>query len=232
MRAVVFVAALAAVVADIRPRRQEAGTTAEGRFFTLAGGDVGGNYFAVARAICREINRTSAPPWRCSPEADAGFVYNLVGLRSGELDFAIVQSDWLASARGGTGRFRRDRAICRPARCRGTLPGGDHPDRCGRLWGCRNRGPFGTARRHRPTDIRASCNGGPYLCRHAVRSWQPWHIVRTARSRGVDELCGGRLDAIFLVVGHPDATVARGWTNAEHASCRWSGRTRTKPFGT
>ncbi len=187
---------------------QEPATPEAGRFFTIAGGDIGGNYFAIARAICREINRGPSNGMRCSPEATPGSVYNLSGLRSGELDLAIVQSDWLQSAREGTGRFEgegnfeglrgvaelyreaitivvaRDAAIARP----GDLVG-------------------------KRVDIGQPASGRRATVDRIFRALE-FDVSRLALMSELssiaafDELCAGRLDAVFLVVGHPDANVA------------------------
>src|SRR6478735_3981456 len=63
-------------------------------FVSVGSGASSGVYYRVAKALCALMNRD--PPatgiW-CSPEATPGSVYNLQRLKSGELDFAIVQSD-------------------------------------------------------------------------------------------------------------------------------------------
>jgi hypothetical protein len=188
---------------------QESPSAPPGRLFTLAGGDISGNYFAIARALCRELNRTATDGMRCSPEATPGSVYNLAGLRSGEIDFAVVQSDWLAAARAGTGRFAAEgpleslRGVSELYREAITMlvtaeSGIEDP---GNLDGKR-------------IDI-----GQPASGRRATME-RIFEALAFDRARlglvselptvsAIDELCDGKLDAVVLVAGHPDPNVAR-----------------------
>ncbi len=66
-----------------------------------------GIYFQVGRAMCRLINYGSADHGlRCEPLATDGSIANLRSLQAGELDLAVVQSDWQYHAGQGTGPFR------------------------------------------------------------------------------------------------------------------------------
>lgn len=63
-------------------------------FVSIGTGELNGNYYPVAKAICKIADpdlRTQGI--RCSPEATPGSVYNVGGVQSGELEFGIVQSD-------------------------------------------------------------------------------------------------------------------------------------------
>src|SRR5262249_3333473 len=73
---------------------------------SLGTGELKGVYYPVGRAICEVVNqdlRTHGV--RCSPETTPGSVYNIEALRSGELDFALVQSDLLFAAFNGKGAW-------------------------------------------------------------------------------------------------------------------------------
>jgi hypothetical protein len=179
------------------------------RFFTLAGGAIGGNYFEIARVLCREVNRVAVPGMRCSPEATPGSVYNLDGMRSGELDLAIVQSDWLEAAGNGTGRFAAFgpfdtlRGVSELYREAITVVAGSGSDMAdaGDLDGRRiDIGPPASGRRATMERIFTALRFD--RARLALVSELP-------AAAALDELCAGRLDAVILVVGHPDATVAR-----------------------
>jgi TRAP transporter TAXI family solute receptor len=63
-------------------------------------------YYPVAKAICQAIFRELREQgiW-CSPETTPGSAYNVEHVVSGELEFAIVQSDILFSAYKGIGRW-------------------------------------------------------------------------------------------------------------------------------
>jgi uncharacterized protein len=197
-------------------------------FFTLAGGDVGGNYFATARAICAEVNRAMKGAMRCSPEATAGSVYNLAGLGSGQIDFAIVQSDWLLAAREGKGVFGARGAM---ADLRGVLPlyqeqitilaGKDTAIQSpAGLTGARvDLGSPASGRRATAENILKQINIEPAMFSQ---------LSELSISASIDELCAGRVDAIILVTGHPDFSVRRAlgecgarlvpFVNAEYAA--------------
>src|SRR5262249_20973071 len=62
--------------------------------------------YPVGKAICQMVNRELRKYGvRCSAEATPGSVYNIQALRSGELEFAMVQSDVQFAAYNGEGRW-------------------------------------------------------------------------------------------------------------------------------
>jgi hypothetical protein len=75
------------------------------QLFTFGAGDVSGGYYAAANAICETVNRNEHGLFRCSPDPTPGSIYNVNALRNGELDFALVQSDWHRRAYMGTGQY-------------------------------------------------------------------------------------------------------------------------------
>ncbi len=178
-------------------------------FFTLAAGDIGGNYFATARAICNVVNRADVGKLRCSPESTPGSVYNLDALASGQVDFAIVQSDWLETAEKGIGTFaqngampdlvgvialyqeqvtilvRKDSQIAGPKDLIGAIV---------------DLGPPASGRR---------VTGERVLAALDVTLKQMKAVSELSSGAAIDELCDGKIDAIVLVTGHPDASVAR-----------------------
>lgn len=179
------------------------------RFFTLAGGDVTGSYFATARAICAEVNLRMRGKMRCSPEATPGSVYNLVGLADGQIDFAIVQSDWLSAALDGSGVFAKSGEI---SDLRGVmtlyqeqitvLAGRDTTiNGVADLVGARvDLGPSSSGRRATAERLLGLVKIDP------SRFGQVSELSKVA---AIDELCAGRIDAVMLVIGHPDSAVAR-----------------------
>jgi hypothetical protein len=75
-------------------------------FASVGTGEINGVYYPVGRAICEVVNRNlSVTGVRCSAEATPGSVYNVNEVRSGELDFAIVQSDIALGAYSGKGAW-------------------------------------------------------------------------------------------------------------------------------
>lgn len=205
-RALALATALLSTVAGPAPAQEQAPVP---QFFTLAGGDIGGNYFASARAICRHVNRAAVGTIRCSPEATPGSGYNLAVLKSGEIEFAIVQSDWLLAARDGTGPF---------------TTAGPFTDLRGVAELYREAITLVVARDsgiERPEEIAGKRIdiGVPSSGRRATteRILTALKIAPTAFEKvselsvtaAVDELCAGRLDVVALIVGHPDANVGR-----------------------
>ncbi len=75
-------------------------------FASLGTGALNGVYYPVGGAICAIVNEhLHATGVRCSPETTPGSGYNLDALRSGELEFAIVQSDVAFDAYSGKASF-------------------------------------------------------------------------------------------------------------------------------
>ncbi|MCG3721817.1 TAXI family TRAP transporter solute-binding subunit [Vibrio cincinnatiensis] len=75
-------------------------------FITIGTGAVTGVYYPTGGAICRLVNRDRQEHnIRCSVESTGGSIYNVNTMRSGELDFAIVQSDWQYHGYNGTSQF-------------------------------------------------------------------------------------------------------------------------------
>lgn len=89
---------LAAV--DARP------AAAQQKFITVGAGALTGVYYPAGGAICRLVNKNRTQHGiRCSAESTAGSIYNLNAIRSGELDFAVAQSDWQFNSVKGADRF-------------------------------------------------------------------------------------------------------------------------------
>ena len=82
------------------------GNTVAETFITIGTGGVTGAYYPTGSAICKLVNMEfKFHDIRCAIESTGGSVYNLNTLRTGELDFAIAQSDWLYHAFEGSSSF-------------------------------------------------------------------------------------------------------------------------------
>ena len=76
------------------------------KYVSVGTGAITGVYYPAGGAICRLVNRGRKDHGiRCSVESTGGSVSNLNAIRSKELDFAIVQSDWQYHAYYGSGFF-------------------------------------------------------------------------------------------------------------------------------
>jgi uncharacterized protein len=183
-------------------------------FFTIGAGPLGGSYYAAARAICDVVHARFPGQMRCSPDPTPGSVYNVVALAEGQIDFALVQSDAHHFAVTGTGPFsdagpntdlrsvlalypepltllvRREAGIDAV------------PDLAGKRvnLGPRNSGTRATVERLLSAlgfdDGFAESRGLP-------------------TGAAIDQLCAGDLDALFIVLGHPNPLVARALADCE-----------------
>jgi TRAP transporter TAXI family solute receptor len=192
-------------------------------FFTIGAGQLGGGYYAAATAICTVIHTLRPGELRCSPDPSPGSVYNVVALSQGQLDFALVQSDTHFFAVTGTGAFaasgpdaslrsvlslypepltllvRRDAGVNRPTDLAGKRAN----------LGLRNSGT-------RATTIRLmEALGFDEDFFGEVRS--------LPTGAAVEQLCAGDLDAVFLVIGHPNATIAKALRDCDIALAPMSG---------
>ncbi|WP_299814845.1 TAXI family TRAP transporter solute-binding subunit [uncultured Roseibium sp.] len=75
-------------------------------FITIGTAGVTGVYFPTGGATCKIVNLSRAEHGvRCSVETTLGSISNIRLIRSGELDFGYVQSDWQHHAYFGTSVF-------------------------------------------------------------------------------------------------------------------------------
>ena len=73
-------------------------------FVSLGTGAITGLYYPTGRAICSLANHEDAGgAVRCSVEPTSGLVYNVDHLATGDLDFALIQSDVQFDAYTGRG---------------------------------------------------------------------------------------------------------------------------------
>jgi uncharacterized protein len=178
-------------------------------FFTLGAGTVDGGYFAAASAICERVNRTAGGAVRCSPDPTAGSIYNIDALRSGQIDFALVQSDWQRQAYEGSGRYDERGPMSDLRSVMGLYP------EMVTILVREDAGIEQTADLvGRRIDI-----GHPASGRYAtnLQLLEALELPAAAFAElaelpvesAVQELCAGRIDATLLIVGHPNAPVAR-----------------------
>ena len=195
-------------------------TTAQGTdevLVSIGTGELNGVYYPVGRAICAIVNQDiRAHGVRCSPETTPGSVYNIDALRSGELDFAIVQSDVEYAAYNGRGvwlghSYADLRSVMSlypelvTVMARADTPIHSLADLAGRRVNVGSR------------------DSGTRATWDAIQAELGWHgsdqihpvELRTAAT--VSALCSGAIDASMMIVGHPSAAVA-----AQEAACATS----------
>ena len=179
------------------------------QLFSVGSGDLDGGYFAAARSICEVINRAERKQIRCSPESTPGSLYNLVALDKGQLDFAIVQSDWQKHAFKGTSVFA-SRGPMTQLRSVMSL----YPE------------PFSLLARRKSgaesfrdligkrVDIGQPSSGRQATMRAVMESFgiqisDFQFVTELPSSDAIIELCAGHIDATALIVGHPNTAITR-----------------------
>lgn len=79
---------------------------AEKQFVSIGTGGVTGVYYPTGGAICRLVNKNRKETGiRCSVESTGGSVFNINAIRQGELEMGVAQSDWQFHAYNGTSKF-------------------------------------------------------------------------------------------------------------------------------
>lgn len=85
---------------------------AEEKFVTIGTGGQTGVYYVAGQSICRFVNRgASEHGIKCNAPASGGGVANVNGLRSGEFNFGIMQSDHQFKALNGLAPFEAEGAM-------------------------------------------------------------------------------------------------------------------------
>ncbi|WP_299130055.1 TAXI family TRAP transporter solute-binding subunit [uncultured Amaricoccus sp.] len=183
--------------------------------FSLGSGEVGGSYFAAASAICESVNRAHRGVLRCSPEATPGSRYNIEALRTGQLDFAMVQSDWQAAVFLGKGQYAAQGPMT-DLRSVMSL----YPEALTVL----ARRDAGIASLTDLTGKRVDV-GPPASGRRATvlrileklgeNTDSFGRVFELPTGGAISELCAGRLDATLLIVGHPNSAVAKALADCD-----------------
>jgi len=91
---------------------------AQESFVTIGTGGQTGVYYQVGGAVCRLVNRNTGDHGIKCTHTTGGSVDNINGIRNGDLDFGVAQSDWQYHAYNGTapdtfpdGKFEDLRAV-------------------------------------------------------------------------------------------------------------------------
>jgi uncharacterized protein len=180
-------------------------------FVSIGSGQMTAVYFDVAKAVCQAISDdVRAQGFRCSAEATPGSAYNIEYVASGELEFAIVQSDVLFSAYKGIGGW--DGKPVTELRSVLSL----HPELVTIV-------ARADANIHVLADLagkRVSVGGlatGPRVTWDLISAdldlATPVQLTELTQQETTSALCNGTVDANFFVVGHPSKLVSN-WLDA------------------
>jgi uncharacterized protein len=179
---------------------------AQQQFVSIGTGGITGVYYPTGGAICRLMNKDrKTHGFRCSVESTGGSVYNVNTIRSGELEFGVVQSDVQHHAANGTGDFQSAgadttlRAVFsihpEPVTILARKDAGvkDVADLKGKRVNIGNPG----------SGTRAT-----WEVLEAALGWQRSDLKLAAELKSAETaqaLCDNRIDAYFFLVGHPSA---------------------------
>ncbi len=185
-------------------------------FITIGTGSVTGVYYPTGGAICKLVNKERKNHnIRCSVESTGGSIYNVNTLRTGELDFAIVQSDWQYHGYNGTSKFEKQGKL-EKLRALFSI----HPE------------PFNViARTDSGIESIADLKGkrvnigNPGSGDRATMSivmdamgWTNDSFRLTAELKGSERsqaLCDNKIDAFVYVVGHPNGSIKEATTSCD-----------------
>ncbi|WP_148252960.1 TAXI family TRAP transporter solute-binding subunit [Aidingimonas lacisalsi] len=83
----------------------------EEQYITIGTGGQTGVYYVVGQSVCRLVNRgNDEHNIRCNAPSTGGSVANINGIKSGELELGVAQSDVQYQAYNGEGQFEDDGA--------------------------------------------------------------------------------------------------------------------------
>ena len=185
-------------------------------FVTIGTGGQTGVYYQVGGAICRLVNRgTKDHDIKCT-HTTGGSVANINGIRAGDLDLGVAQSDWQFHAYNGTapdkfpdGKFEELRAVFSV-----------HPE------------PFTVVARadsgiNSFEDLKGkrvnvgNPGSGARATFEVVMEKMGWSMddfalaAELKSSEQAAALCDNKVDAIVFTVGHPAGTIKEATTSCE-----------------
>lgn len=180
-------------------------------FASIGSGEMTAVYYPVAKAICRAtFGELRAQGIWCSAETTPGSAYNIEHIASGDLEFAIIQSDILFSAYKGIGRWKGKPAT----ELRSVLS--LYPELVTIV-------ARKDANIHVIADLAGKRVSIDTLATGPRATWNlispdldltaPVRLTEMRQDETTSALCNGAVDANFFVVGHPSGLVS-GWLAA------------------
>jgi len=210
MKAFTF-GALTAVAMFAMPLQASAET-----FVTIGTGGQTGVYYQVGGAICRLVNRGTAEHDIKCTHTTGGSVSNINGIRAGDLDLGVAQSDWQFHAYNGTapskfpdGKFSELRAVFsvhpEPFTVVARLDSGikTFEDLKGKRVNMGNPG----------SGARAT-----FEVVMEKMGWTTSDFALAAELKSSEQaaaLCDNKIDAIVFTVGHPAGTIKEATTSCD-----------------
>ncbi|MGI9413764.1 MAG: TAXI family TRAP transporter solute-binding subunit [Hyphomicrobiales bacterium] len=179
---------------------------AEQKFIRIGTGGVTGVYYPTGGAICRLVNQARKEHgFRCWVESTNGSIDNIEAVRSGDLDFGVVQSDWQFHAYRGSSGFD-DKGAFEGLRSVFSI----YPEPVTIV-----------ARKDAAVETIADLKGkrlsignpgsgarGTWDVLEKALGWERSDLKKVLELPAADSgdaLCGNEIDAYFWLVGHPSA---------------------------
>lgn len=178
--------------------------SADQEFITIGTGGVTGVYYPVGGATCQIVNQTRAEHGvRCSVESSNGSITNIEGIKAGNLDFGFVQSDWLHHAYHGTSKFEESGPF-RDFRSVFSL----HKEVATVVVAADSDYQIFHDLKGARVNIGAEGSGSAATWKTLVDrlGWSETdqkQLSALKASAVADALCSGRIDAYFVLIGHP-----------------------------
>ncbi|HFQ4952713.1 TPA: TAXI family TRAP transporter solute-binding subunit [Vibrio vulnificus] len=193
-----------------------AGAVHAQEFITIGTGSVTGVYYPTGGAICKLVNKDRKDHnIRCSVESTGGSIYNVNTIRSGELDFGIVQSDWQYHGYKGTSKFEEQGPY---TKLRAMFSLHTEP------FNIIARSDAGIDKLEDLKDKRVNI-GNPGSGDHATMSvvmdamgWNNDSFKLASELKGSERsqaLCDNKIDAFIYMVGHPNGSIKEATTSCD-----------------
>jgi len=192
------------------------GTAFAEQFVTIGTGGQTGVYYQVGGAICRLVNRgTKDHNIKCT-HTTGGSVANINGIRAGDLDLGVAQSDWQFHAYNGTapekfpdGKFEDLRAVFSV-----------HPEPFTVV--ARADSGINTFEDLKGKRVNLGNPGSGARATFEVvmekMGWSASDFALAAELKSSEQaaaLCDNKIDAIVFTVGHPAGTIKEATTSCE-----------------
>ncbi|ELP6738020.1 TAXI family TRAP transporter solute-binding subunit [Vibrio vulnificus] len=193
-----------------------AGAVHAQEFITIGTGSVTGVYYPTGGAICKLVNKDRKDHnIRCSVESTGGSIYNVNTIRSGELDFGIVQSDWQYHGYKGTSKFEEQGPY---TKLRAMFSLHTEP------FNIIARSDAGIDKLEDLKGKRVNI-GNPGSGDHATMSvvmdamgWNNDSFKLASELKGSERsqaLCDNKIDAFIYMVGHPNGSIKEATTSCD-----------------
>jgi TRAP transporter TAXI family solute receptor len=194
-------------------------------FITIGTGGVTGVYYPTGGAICRLVNKNRKEHGtRCTVESTEGSIYNINAIRSGELDMAVVQSDWQYHAYHGSSKFK-DKGPFKELRALFSV----HAE------------PFTVVARKdsgikKFKDLKGkrvnvgNPGSGQRATMEVVMKAMGWTMSDFSLASELNSaeqsaaLCNNKIDAMVFVVGHPSGSIKEATTSCDSVIVEVSGK--------